>query len=92
MKNQKTQFVYLVIGIRTSEYEFTSRGVHEISNGKNIETFSQKYVKTFYGDKPFKYNKSDNEWYFFGGDVCAWVDEVRKITKEEYDTLKQFGM
>lgn len=93
MRKQKTKFVFLQIGVRTGEYEFDSKSLHEVNHRTNITKFSQKYAKGFYSGKPFQYNSPpdpDGEWYFNAGEVCAWVDKVEEISKEEYDVMKKF--
>lgn len=93
MRKQKTKFVFLQIGVRTGEYEFNSKGTHELHYRTNITKFAQKYAKGFYSGRPFQYDKPtdpDGEWYFNGGEVCAWVDRVEEITKEQYEVLSRF--
>ena len=87
---QKTKFVFLNLTIRNGEYEYTSISVHEISTRKSTTVFGEKYVKSFYGSKPFKYSPDDKWWLFNGGEVAVKLNTCETITKEEYEVLNKF--
>jgi len=83
------KYYFRVIGVRTGEYEFELKRVEALPNSTNPQEHFTNIAKTFYdnGEQLFE-NKE--EFYFFGGEICAWLDSFEEITKEEYEVLNKY--
>jgi len=89
------KYYYRVIGVRTGEYEFNLKMTACLDASIDPREHFTELAKTFYhnsGDSPegeqwFDYNE---EFYFFGGELCTWLDDFKEVTKEQYDVLKEF--
>jgi hypothetical protein len=89
------KYYYRVIGVRTGEFEFELKSTAVLSADVNPREHFTNVAKTFYhntGDSPEgeQWFENKEEFYFFGGEVCAWLDSYKEITKEQYDVLKEF--
>ena len=78
------KYTLLTIGIRSGEYEFESKSLHK-SKGK----FDVKnYAMNFYGDREME--SDDEPYYFNGGEIACWVQDVKEVTLSEYKVLQKY--
>jgi hypothetical protein len=77
------------IGVRTGEYEFELKRVESLPSRTNPHKHFTNIAKNFY-NKGEQWFKDKEEFYFFGGEVCAWVDDFKEITKEEFEVLSKY--
>ena len=89
------KYYYRVIGVRTGEFEFELKSTAALSADVDPREHFTEYAKTFYcntGDNPDgeQWFENKEEFYFFGGEICAYLHSFEEITKEQYDVLKEF--
>jgi len=86
------KYWFLKIGIRNGEYEFNSISVHKTP--KKEEFDSDDYVRGFYGGGDAEDGMSEDtyntgDYYFHGGCIACWVQNIKEITLKEYNVLSK---
>lgn len=82
------KYYFRVIGVRTGEYEFEFKMAEALPSTIDPKDYFTNIAKDFYagGEQWFE---DKEEFYFFGGEVCAWLDDFYEISKEEFEVLSR---
>jgi hypothetical protein len=80
------KYIFIDLKVVNGEYEYSCKSVH-VTKAANISFVAEKHAGTFYGGRV---SRSDTSWYFYGGEVAVQVANVKEISEQQYQTLKQF--
>jgi hypothetical protein len=85
----KPKYLYLVLKEHNGEYQYFHKNVHILPNSRavTIKSYSENYLKGFYGGKIFK---EDDGYFFHGGEVFVSIYSSKMISEEEYNLLRNF--
>jgi hypothetical protein len=83
------KYYFRVIGVRTGEYEFELKRVEALPSNVDPKQHFTNIAKNFY-DGGEQWFENKEEFYFFGGEICAWVEDYKEISKEEFEVLNKY--
>jgi hypothetical protein len=83
------KYYFRVIGVRTGEYEFELKRVEALPSNVDPNEHFTNIAKNFY-DGGEQWFENKEEFYFFGGEICAWVEDYKEISKEEFEVLNKY--
>ena len=81
------KYIFIHIVIRDGEREHDHK-VLTTTNCENIKFAVDWYTAHFwgYGERDFK----DDNWYFWGGEICGRWKTYEELTKKEFNFLNKY--
>jgi hypothetical protein len=79
--------IFIELGLRDGESEFSSKTVLEIEDNKDIDAAADEYLMDFWGPAEAEAGSS---WVTFPNQVIGKVRAVREIPAADYEVLARY--
>lgn len=81
------KYLFIILNVREGEREHTHRVLHT-TKANNVDFAAELYAARFWGDS-FRYDRDDDEWYAWGGEISIRLEKVVEISEEKYLELSE---
>lgn len=79
--------IFIELGLRDGESEFSSKTVLEIEDNKDIDAAADEYLMDFWGPAEAE---EGSQWVTYPNQVIGKICTVREIPLADYEVLKRY--